>query len=1076
MKVIQKKISLEQFKSRMPSIIPAYAENGQQHNFTHLMDLLNEPMVNYGMLPFDVKVDENSNLGKYSGKLYSYPSLVEIFHKLDNYYNKPLVLTCQEEINVSTEDQNFYKWLLDKCFPFFVFDIELKNKNVNIQDIKGYWGTNRLSIKEVGVWAKKMTLLSGSTDCCDRKEYESRGGDAMEEKLNEWYDNHINVIVCKHQDYGHDFIYEVQETDKNITVKTVKYNNNRKTYEVILHSYQIYEPRVRILGNNRYIRYGHLDSNNNVINPQNIEIIDGILTIPCLFSSDANVLVVSEPFFNIPLLLTNNMENIGEMSSICEEWEDGYEYNQNIVNQDNIDYSGGPMVYYNGDNWILKSYLYPGYIYSEPFKEVYFGTVGGMTDAEYEYFNDNELSFQNNHLSTPQWERYFDYLPKINDITLNTYAYKDTQLIFNPNPYVMGEKKLIETNDNKGYYLYKENLYPIINCDSVLIQDKYYEVFYVYQNGDVKRNPYIYFNGQQVFINKPVCAPNSGLQYDIINNGTYIRYHNTLKTVVNSDTYDGYTYHMGKNILFKKITIGGSTIMSAQTEGIGSYVSENILKEQQQNFHGYTTFTKDNDWYVIFSTPYETYNGDVVKGETTSKLNTINHKLKMATDNLGNTFNGLMPYKTFTYENGTYSTYVVNPQPNDWLSLPYIPKYTSHLDEIENNIFWGNMIEKLTFHYDIDITHPTTGTTVRDSNIISSKSSYTENIKHLYNSHSGNNIVEMKDVSYHFVQVCENLDELREMENVLKENYPYCKNITCDIEYYMGTIIEKNNTTYNLKLKSNSDYYGVKYTETFNLEKKQCLYYFDEMDFCILNYWEMNPTLKEYDNNAYNIKGLVEPTASFEFKTQPFELHYGCKLYNNYNNIIFYKVNELSETVEYKGVEYPIEVDGNEKYFSYPIILDEILRKEYKYYVIENGTKVYANLMKNGDIDFMELTINGITFQTASLQNRFSDDEYGLLSNEVYCHIPIKLYLRTQQNTSDSYFDWKNDMSVAPLIFNENKLGQATQEKLSGNIYIDRGTVRAIDYHLRLLEAKSLESLEQIGNGFFKFNSNNGIK
>ena len=33
-----------------------------------------------------------------------------------------------------------------------------------------------------------------------------------------------------------------------------------------------------------------------------------------------------------------------------------------------------------------------------------------------------------------------------------------------------------------------------------------------------------------------------------------------------------------------------------------------------------------------------------------------------------------------------------------------------------------------------------------------------------------------------------------------------------------------------------------------------------------------------------------------------------------------------------------------------------------------------------------------------------------------------------------------------------------------------------MDYHLRLLEVKSLESLEQIGNGFFKFNSNNETK
>jgi hypothetical protein len=64
-------------------------------------------------------------------------------------------------------------------------------------------------------------------------------------------------------------------------------------------------------------------------------------------------------------------------------------------------------------------------------------------------------------------------------------------------------------------------------------------------------------------------------------------------------------------------------------------------------------------------------------------------------------------------------------------------------------------------------------------------------------------------------------------------------------------------------------------------------------------------------------------------------------------------------------------------------------------------------------------------------------------------------------------------MSLSPLIFNEKKLGYATLENVKENIYIDRGTVRAMDFHLRLLEAKSLESLEQIGNGFFKMKSNN---
>lgn len=63
-------------------------------------------------------------------------------------------------------------------------------------------------------------------------------------------------------------------------------------------------------------------------------------------------------------------------------------------------------------------------------------------------------------------------------------------------------------------------------------------------------------------------------------------------------------------------------------------------------------------------------------------------------------------------------------------------------------------------------------------------------------------------------------------------------------------------------------------------------------------------------------------------------------------------------------------------------------------------------------------------------------------------------------------------MSLCPLIMKENYLGFSDLEKIQSDIYIDRGTTRAIDFHLRLMEAKSLESLEQIGNGFFTINNN----
>ena len=1077
MKVIQKKISLEQFKSRMPSIIPAYDENGKQHNFVHFTDLLNEPIINYNMLPFDVQVDEDMELGKYSGKLYSYSTLVNIFHNLDKNFNNPLTNECQETFSLESSDEKFYNWLLDKCFPYFIFDVELKNENLNIKDIKRYWGVNRLSVKEVTIWNKKMLDLSNNqlTDCCIQIEYEKRGGDIVLEKLQNWYNSKLNKLICTHQDYGHDFIYKIQDSDKEVTVKVLKNGI------VTTHSFEIFEPRVRIFGNNRYIKYGRLDINNNVINPQIIEIINGILTIPCLFTSLDSPLVVSEPYFTLPLLLTNQQENIGEMTSICEEWDRGYEYNQNIDNKEEINYNNGALVYYNGHNWILKSYEYPGYIYSKTYQEIYFANEEGMGDDEYDNYKDEKNEFKYN---AEQWTKYLDYLPNINTLTLNQYAYKGQQLVLTPNPLVMGDKYIIEINNNQGYCLYNDKLYPVHFCDSITYKNKFYEVFYTYQYLDNKRNPYVYIDGKKIFINKSTCPPNNKHNYTINVNGMYIQYGNELIPCSSQNLYDGFITYNSETILFKKIKQSNITTFSAVTKNIGEYVeNKEQLSKKNNEFKGYCTVNENNNWYVIISSPYITYDGNFVSGETTSKLNDLVSNIKLATDNLGNTLKGLMPYKE--YEgidvNGNtkkFFTYVVNPLPDDWLSIPYIPKHVNNLSVIESekDIYWGDIIDQIVIEYDVEVIHQSNDKTIENNHKVNDVITvFEKNIIETYKDPHSNNFID--ETKYHFTHKCSTIEELRVLESKLMNYYMEISNIICYVEYYKGTIIQKENNNFKLKLNDDNVYYGVKYIDTLSLTKKQCQYYYDEIDTCILNYWEMREKINIYNNDTYNVRNLSEPTSSFEFKTQPFELQYGYKLYNDNEKFTFYKVNELSESIIYNGVEYTVDIQGSKKTFSIPLVKGvEKLIKHYNYYCIVNNERVYATY--NDKRNLFEIIIGDIVYISQNLINIWVDEDTvnGILSNIIYCEIPLQLFLITPQNTSDTYFDYKNDMDISPLIFDEKKLGLASQEKISGDIYIDRGTVRAMDYHLRLLEAKSLESLEQIGNGFFKFNSNNEIK
>ncbi len=1066
MRVIRKQISLEQFKSRMPSIIPAYDSDGVQHDFIHIIDLETEPLVNYGMLPFDVQTDVGINLGKYEGKLYTFKQLSDIYHELDKAYTDSLDTICTQQIELSDEDENMYNWLSNKCFPYFVFDIELKEENINIKDIKKYWGKNKLSIQEVSYWFAKMSELKEKCDldsalyCCECEEYIKRGGNTILNKLRYWYNSKVQPILCNIHDYGHNFVYDVKETDTHVTVKVLKSEQNGAII-VTTHTFQIFEPRVRIFGNNRYIKYGEITYDGKVKNPQNIEIIDGVLTIPCLDMPSESILIVSEPSFTIPITLNNSMENLGEMTSICEPWDSGLEYNLYIEGKDDIDYSGGVLAYYNNDNWILKSYENSGYIYSTKYREVYFGTVSGMTDTERYNYEDKDNVIDVTHSSEEQWVRYFDYLPKKEEIIINDYAYKGTKLILNPNPYEMGYEYEINTNEGKGYCIKNFKLCEIFECEYIELNGSLYEILYVFN----KINPYIMVDGKKVWLNtvsdnKVTIRTNTicsifNTEFTI-NRGPCFLYDNKLYEKNDDIFINGYCNINGDNVYFNKESANSPLKEKSfnDTSYLGSYIDQDALDNQLNSFSGYTTYVKENKNYVRHAIPYQVFSGKYVRGNTSSRLEEeLKDNLNIAVDNLGNRLNGLMPYKTINVNTDkgimTYEDYISNPIPNDWLCIPYMPQFVSNLTKVEHDdieLYWGNIISKIIFSFQ---------------------------------EVSGNSKVSKILIATTNAELKRNEKELHDKNSNLS-----ISDLTMTVEYYIGTLLEKTNSGYTLfqgNTNDESHYYGIKYTDTFSLNAKQCLYYFDEMYSCILNYFDLVPTNKSsYVNESYNIVGDEISLSSFEFIIKPFDLQYGYLDYST-NEPIFYKIDELDETIEVKNgdniVKYPIEFKGAKKYFTTEVQKNAPLYKEYTYYCIRDGKKYYAECVENTNSTCFKIKFNDDDiFITNGKKNNFEDDGDSLVE-QIYCMKPLKLYLITSNGTFDENFDYTNNMSLSPCIFNENKLGFASPEKSINDIYrgegLNRGTVRALDFHLRLLESKSLESLEQIGNGFFTIKSNN---
>jgi hypothetical protein len=742
------------------------------------------------------------------------------------------------------------------------------------------------------------------------------------------------------------------------------------------------------------------------------------------------MLVISEPSITVPLMLSNTMTNMGEMTSICEMWDGGYDYTANInLDADEMDYSGGVLVHYNNDNWILKSYYGgPGYLYSEKYKEIYFANKSGMTSEEYLRFavEDNEVTY------AEQWERYLDYIPQIEKEILNNYAYKGNQLVLNPNPLVMSNKYEIYTNDGKGYCVKNSIICLIFTCEYIEVGKKNYEIFYVFE----KVNPYITYDGDRVYLtinnneaiikSKQICSKFT--QKYTVRSGNCYYYGDTLYIKDESIFIDGYANINNNDIYF---AYEGGVLKEKTFNGIykiGEFCKDLSLKDE--TFLGYTTF-KDNTTelsYVQYVTPYTKYNGKYVIGETSSRLDEFTDELNIASDNLGNRFDGLMPYKTITVGNKTYPTYVTNPAPNDWLSIKFRPQFTVDMDEDGDN-YYGNIIEKVVFTWQ------------ESSAVTSAATTQSEMIKIEQYLHSGISANKVSDISM-------------------------------TVTYYIGTLVQKNASGYTLFNNSGkTPYYGIKYTETFSLSPSQCLYHYDDVNSCILNYFRLEGNTKPYAMDRYNAVGSETNIATFEYVIKPFDLQYGFIDLSSGNNT-FYRVNEFDETIELSGKTYPLEFEGSRKYFSFGVEKNASLYDGYLYYCIKDGVKFYATKIMSGSNTNYEFKFTpDDVYSTNGSNNNFTKDEEAL-TNQVYCLVPIKMYLVTSPGTFDPYFDYSNNTTISPLIFDENKLGFAMQEKIVENIYnIDRGTVRAMDFHLRLLESKSLESLEQIGNGFFKFNA-----
>ena len=141
----------------------------------------------------------------------------------------------------------------------------------------------------------------------------------------------------------------------------------------------------------------------------------------------------------------------------------------------------------------------------------------------------------------------------------------------------------------------------------------------------------------------------------------------------------------------------------------------------------------------------------------------------------------------------------------------------------------------------------------------------------------------------------------------------------------------------------------------------------------------------------------------------------------------------------------------------------------------DESTKNYV--MKNGGFEGVKYT-ETVPYIVKTCQYYLDNKEYVTLKYNslefeqiVY---PNNDYDNTVLSVNKAHFEYNttlnitDDFMLSPVIKDEHKIGINGPENIEADIYINRGVARAYDYHLKLMETKTFDALENYGNSWFK--------
>ena len=976
MKNIKKKVYLEDFKSRIPLLYNSFDENGTYVDFKSMefVDILNYyPTGNYGMIPCDLVISSESaetistsvigrttELANSMDETSSYTFLDSTYDFEPEKWSKTLSSDTSgnaiTEINciIPTKVDYLFSYIqIKRMFYFFIsYDELLKNNPVALNDENACDRPCKTATEYY-----KVHINDGNIETYNHYEnldytYFSYGGDEMKKYLFEEVFKRFMLPQAYRLYWKTTFIWFVN------ALKWKRWFDER---------YEQYESKTSELDCKdvedccdcvEYFKRGGHE-------------MRSLLNDYIRNNSSFNYVTDSaNTTFEMHLVMTNSIDDMGEFSIFSNEWEGGENYSSSTVSNTFMDkcgedYSfdkdketqreyvdGGTVVTHNDHIYVMNKANETGYKYLDSCWEFDFDSKV-WDDYMYKKFNDPFSSytkyaydvFDNFHISSgsinPR-EMAVAY-PCINDnyILYNNIVYDvDENTEYIEYTFERGKKVLLKVftdNKTKRKYISYNNkrFYPYAKNGRLVFNLTRIPCIAEGVDAEIKIAPYSVVINGTLYITSTNYFEFGRYRYAIVKK--YVQIGESRYPISNNKICK--VFKMNINSRFSSFVVDNETF--------GEYISSFDLFDNTK-----MCYTIEDDVMYVVS-PYEEFDVGKITGTTDSKLEQLKDK-NLFYDDTGVKLQGM--FKVLNDKTNA------QPLENHILDLPYHVGNVSRITPLIDNkdkifAYWGDLLKEITFYYvDIDGNRSTSGSNVSDYDNDNLAALAKLNHDWLVKYSSGSSMEE------NIIQYDKALNDVSNGLHITDE-------LRCDVVYYLGAILDRIDDApkphFDLKDYGDLSKYtcGVKYTDTYKVKTMPTRY---------------NLT-KRISYNIY-FYGLVPLDSTEAVYTDP------SKTFKRLNPLTKFEIN-INSSLKDSHHSYPTDKQEDAAisaitYSKYNNrIFSPVFREEYKF-----GTssiqKVEENIYINRGIDkAMDKGLKLIEITTLEDLEQYNNGFFKIINN-----------------------------------------------------------------------------------------------